>query len=78
MNTDLVLHWVGEGFYEVYYINGRLVAEFICMDDGYYTYWPIARQYGSISEGQLFDLFQNLLALNKEWDDIVQNDPRIV
>lgn len=75
MNTELVLHYKSAGWYEVYYINGKYIADFICGDDGYWVYWSVGT--GALSEGNLFDLYQNLQALNKEWDDIVQNDPRI-
>lgn len=77
MNTSLVLHCISPGLIQVYHEAGKYVGDFVCGDDGYFDWWPIPGLTGSLSGYNLYDMYQNLEALNKEWDDIVQNDPKI-
>lgn len=49
----------------------------MCGDDGYYVYWPTGRSVGALTATHLRWLADELDRINKEWDDIVQNDPSI-
>lgn len=76
MNTSLVLNYKSQGLIYVYHEAGKYIGDFVCGDDGYFDWWPDSHE-GSLSGANLYDLYQNLEALNKEWDSIVQNDPKI-
>lgn len=73
MNTLLILQHIHDHFYKVYYENGVYIGDFVVGDDGYFDYWPELHN-GAISSWHLFDLHQNLEALNKEWDNFVQSE----
>lgn len=57
--------------------NGVYLGEFECDVDGYYYYWPLEDKIGSWPSYMLRALADALDEINKEWDDIVQNDPNI-
>lgn len=58
------------------YQNGVFMGDFVCHEDGYYYYWP-ARRDGAMPGYVLRALADKLDEINKEWDDQIQNDPRI-
>ena len=75
MITNLVLCQQGSPWvwYKVYYENGIYIGDFMIGDDGYYYYWP-EHHDGCLDSYHLFDIHQNLEALNKEWNEIVQKE----
>lgn len=77
MNTNLVLQYIDDFNYKVWYDNGHYEGEFSTIEDGYYYWWPDITNTGCLSEENLFDLAQNLRALNNEWNNIIQNDTKI-
>lgn len=73
MNTNLVLCYINECVYKVYYENEVYIGDFVVGDDGYYAYWP-EHHGGCLDSWHLFDIHQNLEELNKEWNDKINND----
>lgn len=45
--------------------------------DGYYVFWPHRERFGFWSAEYMIEIGNKLNELNKEWDDIVKNDPSI-
>jgi hypothetical protein len=68
---------VENGTKNVYAGNDVYIGDFVCMVDGYYVYFPDDKTTGYWSEGFLLEIAAELRKLNKEWDDIVQNDASI-
>lgn len=69
-----------ESYFEVEFYNGCYVGDLVMGDDGYYAWWPSeppSGRHGFIEQGVLKELYDKLYELNKEWDEIVQNDPAI-
>jgi len=52
-------------------------GDFVQGDDGYVVYWPNREFTGALAAHHLRWLADELDELNKAWDEIVQNDPRI-
>ena len=57
--------------------KARQCGDFVMGDDGYYVFWPTVRNIGALSTVDLRILANELDNLNREWDIIVQSDPRI-
>lgn len=58
-------------------ISRMPASDWVCGDDGYWVYWPEAKNMGAYSAWHLRAIADHLDALNAEWDAIVQNDPLI-
>ena len=67
---------VSPGRYTATYDNGVDLGDILMMECGYYYWWPSKRD-GCLDEGFLLDMHNTLKAINKPWDDQVQNDPSI-
>jgi hypothetical protein len=62
--------------YKVYYENGAYLGDFEKDMDGYYKFWPELKG-GFWDEHILRLLADKLTELNKDWDNIIRNDPRL-
>ena len=47
--------------------------EIVCINDGYYYYWPNASTLGAFSEHNLRDIADELERLNKDYDNEINN-----
>lgn len=62
------------GSFDIHYINGVNIGEFIKMEDGYYVWWPNKDRYGYMPAHFLTEVANKLNELNAEWDKIVKKD----
>ena len=67
---------ISKGQYTCTYC-GNNIGDLVVMTDGYYCWFPVNKRVGGISTEVLQYIVDKLNELNKEWDDIVQNDPLI-
>jgi len=66
----------GERYYKVHYINGVYLGDFIRDVDGYYKFF--SEMGGGYWAGYVLRAIADIEdEINKEWDDIIQNDPNI-
>jgi len=63
--------------YEVYYHNGVRLGDFLRDVDGYYKFWPDGERNGFWEGYVLRAIADKEEELNRKWDQIIQNDPKI-
>ncbi len=57
--------------------NESCIGQVLQDVDGYYKFFPDLPSGGYVNPYHLRDIADLVDGMNKEWDDIVQNDPRI-
>jgi hypothetical protein len=49
--------------------NNKLLGCFMVAEDGYYNFWPLESITGYYSSDMLLELGMKLMAVNKDWND---------
>jgi len=55
--------------------KGHVVGEYVCWEDGYYTYFPDHENSVDLSEDALFFVLLQLRRINLKWDTQFRTDP---